>query len=371
MAKRKQIVPGSIFTKEGTEKLTIKYRGVHYSIGIDDTPQGRKIAAEMLNTMHFNYINYNQLPFQAKKISEAFKEFEKDHCKGLSKATIHLYKTAYETINPVDFNLTHERIDSEVITFTTNYADKVKQSTITNYLRHYSVFINYCFKKEWIRKYPEKLISERKVSKKKESKKEIIPFEKFEFELLVSHFLKEAKEAPTEISRNVANEFALLLLLLWHTGGRIGETLELLWSQVDLKTRRIRYANKTLKYEDDYIPISSVVVEILKKLKECDHGEKVFRWGVGTQSRLVRRLNAAMKKLNIDKKDRAFHAIRRTFATNLFEENVSIADVKDIMRHRDIKTTLEHYKAKNAQRLESIVEKSIAKAGTAPQIGTL
>ncbi len=75
-----------------------------------------------------------------------------------------------------------------------------------------------------------------------------------------------------------------------------------------------------------------------------------------------------MVAVGIDKQERGFHAIRRTFATNLIDSNVSLADVKDLMRHKDIKTTLEHYKAKNSQRLEAIVELSIVQSKTAPKL---
>ncbi|MFN8358775.1 MAG: hypothetical protein U0264_02570 [Candidatus Kapaibacterium sp.] len=46
MGKRKQIVPGSVFVRNGSKLLYIKYQGKHISTGLDDTPQGRKIAQD-------------------------------------------------------------------------------------------------------------------------------------------------------------------------------------------------------------------------------------------------------------------------------------------------------------------------------------
>ena len=125
------------------------------------------------------------------------------------------------------------------------------------------------------------------------------------------------------------------------------------------------YLNDMRSNEDDYIPISSVAMSILQQLKEMNI-DKVFRWSPTTYSRLSRRLKDAFVELGIDRNDRGFHTIRRTFATNLIENDVSIADVKDLMRHKDIKTTLQHYKAKKTHRLSAILEQKIVSSPTAP-----
>lgn len=347
MAQRKQFIPGSIFVRKGTNKLTLKYNGKQIATGLNDTPHGRKVAQDMLQQIHFETINYSQTTaIRAKNIFGAFEMFITDHCKGLEEKTIVQYKIAFHTITPKDYPITDERINGDILHFTKEYAKKVKQSTITNYLRHYSVFVNYCLRKEFIQRFPDKLRSERKISKKFEKKKEVIVFERAEIDSLVEYF------------RTKDVEFSLLLRFLWHTGGRISETLKLEWSQIDMKQRRIRYANKINIGDDDYLPISSSVESILNELRG-KNGNKVFRWSYTTKSRLNRKLNAAMVVLGIDKQERGFHAIRRTFATNLIENNISLADVKDLMRHKDIKTTLEHYKAKKGQRLEAILEKNV------------
>ncbi len=349
MAQRKQFVPGSIYVRPGTQKLYIKYKGKRISTGLNDTQHGRTVAAEMLKRMHYDEINFNPNAQAVKsiKVRAAFDSFLSDHCKGLEETTITQYKLAFMAISQQDYYLNDARINTDVMRFTKEYATRVKQSTITNYLRHYSVFVNYCLKKRWITQLPENLRSERKISKKYEIKKKIVVFEKEEFDLLIRHF------------NSVDAEFSLLLQFLWFTGGRISETLKLQWSQIDMKQRRIRYANKINIGEDDYLPITSSIEEILIKLKAMNH-EKLFRWTAASKTHLNRRLNKAMTILGIDKQERGFHAIRRTFATNLIENNVSLADVKDLMRHKDIKTTLEHYKAKKGQRLQSILEENIS-----------
>jgi integrase len=357
MAQRKQIVPGSVFVRNGSKHLYIKYQGKHISTGLDDTPSSRKIADEMLRQLHFDFINYNQTPvIRTKKIHEAFKIYLEDHCKELARTTKRLTELAFKSISPNDYYITDERINADVVQFTKSYKSKVRLSTITIYLQHYSVFANYCLQNGWIERYPEKIRSERKSSRRGEIPKQVIVFETEEFEKLTEYFLKKDKE------------FSLLLMFLWHTGGRISETLKLTWSQINFKTRRIRFANKINSGEDDYIPISSAVENILSQVRALNQNDKVFRWAASTYSRLIRNLDKAMLILGIDKQDRGFHAIRRTFATNLIDSNVSLADVKDLMRHRDIKTTIVHYKAKNAQRLEAVLEQAIVQSKTSPKL---
>lgn len=357
MAQRKQFIPGSIFVRKGTTKITIKYNGKQYATGLNDTSHGRAVAIDMLKKMHYDFINFEQKSIiKSKSIYDAFELFIADHCKGLSVNTIRLHRIAFKAISPTDYSISEQRVNNDVLNFTAKYADLVNQYTISTYLRYYNVFINYCIKIELLGRTPDRLPAERKISRKKEVKRDVVVFEEEEFQKLIDYFVKKNKE------------YALLLLFLWNTGGRIAETLNLTWSHIDMKNRRIRYTNKVNVGEEDYIPLSSTIEEILAELRIHNRGEKVFSWQPSTQSRLSRQLNTAMQQCGIDKQDRGFHAIRRTFATNLFEGNVSLADVKDLMRHRDIKTTLEHYKAKKGQRLESILETNIAQSKIAPKL---
>lgn len=351
MAKRK-VDAGSIFVRKGTNKITIKYRGIQLATGLNNTPANKKIAQELLKKLHYEQINYE--PPQRKQqitMREAFTVFIDEHCKHLSKNSIRLYVLSYKSISPSEFVMNDNTISSDVERFMES--NNLTASTVLTYLQHYSVFVNFCLRRGWITTFPEKLRMERRGSYRQVKRKVVEVFEREEFERIVEYF----KESDYE--------YALLLMLLWHTGGRITETLSLTWSQVDFRRARLRYSNKINSNEDDYIPISSVAMSILKQLKEMNV-DKVFRWSPATYSRLSRRLKDAMDALGIDRNERGFHTIRRTFATNLIENDVAIADVKDLMRHKDIKTTLQHYKAKKSHRLNAILEQTIVSAPTAP-----
>ncbi len=60
----------------------------------------------------------------------------------------------------------------------------------------------------------------------------------------------------------------------------------------------------------------------------------------------------AEKALGIKTAGRSLHGTRRSFADRLFENyQMDVPDVQNIMRHRDISTTLNHYKSVKQRKL--------------------
>ncbi|MFN8359348.1 MAG: tyrosine-type recombinase/integrase [Candidatus Kapaibacterium sp.] len=352
MGKRKQTVPGSIFKRKGSSKLYIRYKDQQIATGLEDSTQNRKIALQMLEKMHYSFLGFKPAPvFKSKKLDEVYALFVEDHYKTATDKTKRLSRNAVNAISPNDTYLTVENINNDVVRFTES-ATRLQQITISVYLTFYSVFIQWCVKKNYLTSFPEKLDVERKLSRKKERKREVICFTKEEFDLLVQYFNDKDKE------------FSLLLLFIWHTGARITETLKLTWEQVDFQEQRILFVNKIDPRIHEYLPISSVVVDILHQLSVNE--EKPFRWSHTSRSILNNRLNQGMFALGINKQKRAFHSIRRTFATNLFENDVAIPDVMDLMRHKNIQTTLNHYKGHKNERLLAVLEQKVVNAPTAP-----
>jgi integrase len=73
-------------------------------------------------------------------------------------------------------------------------------------------------------------------------------------------------------------------------------------------------------------------------------------------SRLTRRLNDYQDELGIKIEGRAFHGIRKMFTERMIDAGASIYDLKDLMRHREIRTTMEHYKRKRMDQLKEKLE---------------
>jgi integrase len=67
--------------------------------------------------------------------------------------------------------------------------------------------------------------------------------------------------------------------------------------------------------------------------------------GWKAQEQASKVLRRAEHRLDIKTQERDFHGFRRAFADRLFEKKFEIVEVQEIMRHKDIKTTLEYYKS--------------------------
>ncbi|WP_123054503.1 site-specific integrase [Clostridium sp. JN-1] len=176
-----------------------------------------------------------------------------------------------------------------------------------------------------------------------------------------------------EIHRNRA-----LFILVLGTGLRQGEVLALRWSDIDfdnneLKVERtfkmVKLINKApgskaeliiqepkTKNSKRTIPIpSSVITELKKhrlrqleeKLKAGDayaDNDLVFPNAIGepTDARnITRSYSRALKRADIPYKN--FHAMRHTYATRLFERDVPLKTVQELLGHADISTTANIY----------------------------
>ncbi len=181
------------------------------------------------------------------------------------------------------------------------------------------------------------------------------PYEKEEFNMLAAYFEKKDPE------------MYLFLHFLWHTGCRCGETVNIKLKDIDLKKNRILMANKIFKNEQEFVLLTETAVNIIKQvieLKGLKDNDKLFRWQSPlTPNTFIRRAEEA---LGIKTAGRGLHGTRRSFADRLFENyNMDVPDVQNIMRHRDISTTLNHYKSVKQRQL---IQKMNEKMNDAPSI---
>lgn len=130
---------------------------------------------------------------------------------------------------------------------------------------------------------------------------------------------------------------ACFWLLLW-TGMRRSEMLNCRWENVELDNRRI-YLPDTKAGEPQYVPLNSAALKILKDLPKMLGNSFVLPGHIKGKP-----LN------NIDKpwrrvRDRAglprlrVHDLRRTAGSYMVQAGHSIHAVKDILRHKNTKTT--------------------------------
>ncbi len=148
------------------------------------------------------------------------------------------------------------------------------------------------------------------------------------------------------------------------TGLRMKEMASLTWDDVDLPNAALLVrANNGKSKRDDWIALSSAVVESLEQLRpnNARPSHKVF-----ASSPTTRTFSADLKRAGIaeyDDLDRRVdrHALRTTTGTLLAQAGVTPQQAQRQMRHADISTTLRHYtdlrlsdQAKAAAKLPSI-----------------
>lgn len=171
------------------------------------------------------------------------------------------------------------------------------------------------------------------------------------------------------------HKLEILFLIGLGTGLRLGELLGLKWSDINLSTGMLT-VNRTLsrvknqdtgKYEiieqipktknsNRVIPIPSNILTKLKAHKKTQSKQRlfvgeayinnnyVFTDDIGNpidDKRPGRNLKSILTKLDI--KPIKFHALRHTYATRLFENNVPPKTVQVLMGHYDISITMDIY----------------------------
>ncbi|MGB1040803.1 MAG: tyrosine-type recombinase/integrase [Flavobacteriales bacterium] len=133
-----------------------------------------------------------------------------------------------------------------------------------------------------------------------------------------------------------------LLGLLYGSGLRIGELLELRLSDIDSERMTVK-VNQGKGKKDRLTILSNNVLMVLRKYfveykpKEyLFEGQKGGKYTAGSARNVLKQ---SMKKANINK-PATLHTLRHSFATHLLEDGVGITHIQKLLGHHNIKTTL-------------------------------
>lgn len=151
--------------------------------------------------------------------------------------------------------------------------------------------------------------------------------------------LKPMAERSEELKRMMQDAFDLVVLLL-DTGARYSEIANIEWSRIDLAERAIhlwrsKVQNETVLYMTDR------VFALLSRRHATKNGPHVFTnrkgkaRGYSTQSIRKAILRAGIQNCRV-------HTLRHTLATRLIQNGMSVYEVRDILGHSDIKTTMRY-----------------------------
>ncbi|OJX57650.1 MAG: hypothetical protein BGO89_06675 [Candidatus Kapaibacterium thiocyanatum] len=226
-------------------------------------------------------------------------------------------------------------------------------TSVNLYLRNFASYCNFLCDRELL----DREVNLKQFRKKGNKPKNEI-YQDYEFSRVIEYFNthvpKNGKVGPyRQVSR----------LLRWFlaSGFRIKETLHLYRSNFNLRDRRIEVYNKRTK-DTEYFPITDEILTILNELPK--NQQKLFTWKYSSTSAIMRMIKAGFEAVGL-KARRGFHTFRKTFADQLYQHEVDLFDRQKLLRHRDIRTTVNSYSYTENGRLGTVMEKANKKKNQA------
>src|ERR1035437_6644969 len=141
-----------------------------------------------------------------------------------------------------------------------------------------------------------------------------------------------------------------IYLVLFHTGMRLGELINLKWNQVSFNDKVIRLTNSedftTKGKKERTIPINENLVKVFTerypKVIDINQLNYVFnKHGMKFSGDYI---SKSFKKIILNceniNHDIHLHSLRHSFATYLVKKGVSLFIIKELLGHQDYKTTL-------------------------------
>ena len=153
--------------------------------------------------------------------------------------------------------------------------------------------------------------------------------------------LKACDEHPSGRGENRAVQIRALVLLMRHTGLRIGDACT-------LERSRIHHGLLTLRTEkggpDVRIPVHPDAMEALNKIPKTS---PYYFWSGESKRRTVVNIWEASFKAMFGRAGIAGHShqLRHTFAVDLLQRGTSLEHVSSLLGHKNLKITQKHYSA--------------------------
>lgn len=329
-------IPGSVFVEKRSNTLVVQVKNKRKYTGLKDTETNRKYAERIKENMYLELIGLRATTvIQRKNLQQLFDLYISEREITKAPKTLRMDKIAYKNIFKKSIYSVPELIESEVKIF-------LKKSVIADeskniYMRTIQTFFNWLHENGHI---PERINLKKKYFLKTVKIKNKI-FTIDEINKLIQYFNK------------IDKEFSVLIQLLSLTGLRIGEALDLTYSQVF--PNRIELHNKNDRTSEQLI-ITNVVYDLIQSIRQKGI-DKVFRWKYSSCSRLNRRFNTALENIGIEKDGRSFHEIRKSFLFYLQKSGVQVELAQKLMRHKNIRVTIEFYQSIENTDLENAMNK--------------
>ena len=146
-----------------------------------------------------------------------------------------------------------------------------------------------------------------------------------------------------------------LILLLLHTGMRIGELLRVKIADIILPERKILLYLGEKNFQGRIVYFSSDAEQALKKWLEIrDSGSEYLFYGYAGQElshvgawMIMRK---ALRKTGLEHRGYSLHSLRHTFATNMLNAGLRLEVLQQLLGHLSIEITLRYAKVSNITR---------------------
>ena len=145
---------------------------------------------------------------------------------------------------------------------------------------------------------------------------------------------------PAQIQRNIQDNYDLIIILL-DTGARYGEIAKLKWEQIDLEKRTINLWRSKVSNES-VLFMTKRVFEVLERRSKTNTEKHVFVSNDGGHRKNNNiAIHKAFRRAGLH--DCTIH----THATRLIQNGLSIYEVRSVLGHTDIKTTMRYAHLEN------------------------
>lgn len=152
-------------------------------------------------------------------------------------------------------------------------------------------------------------------------------------------YIQPYDSRPPHIQKAQHDAYDLIVLLL-DTGARYSEIADLEWSRIELESRTIHLWRSKVQNES-ILYMTDRVYSILARRNQEKNGQFIFtnrRGGARGYSSIA--IRKAFRRAGLD--DCTIHTLRHTHASRLVQNGLSIYEVKEILGHTDIKTTMRY-----------------------------